>query len=505
MTNDGKRTFSLHVWGLALGYFAFYAPYSALIKATTSAPRPITASEFLSTASITIAAGMLSILTALGWWKYAGRRRFFGVSLPFPSRLTAVSGVATAVIIITTALAYSFSGVSILLALLLLRGGVLIISPIVDRVFRRRVRWFSWAALGLSFIGIGIGFSDVGSYEVTGPAALNLAAYLAGYAVRLPCMNAIAKSRDEAGTKRYMVEEQLVAALALIAFGVLFPAGDGPAMAVGLAVGLLYAGLCFFGTLIYLDSRENTFCIPLNRCSSLLSGVVASYALMAFLGHGAPSGSELAAASAVFLALLLLSPLHHVRRNAQRAGKWLSARGLRSMAESAGARSWLGHTRPAARVFLFVCGGNTFRSPLARALCSVEIARKLGVSEADLARAGIRVTSAGLNARAGAPMSVEAKRMLNRMGIRVPAHAASQLTPELIEQSDVVYCMTEAQRRAVIEMTPTAESKTERLDPERDIEEPSSDEARIKFGEQLHELIRRRIVGYGLWAVGSEQ
>ena len=47
--------------------------------------------------------------------------------------------------------------------------------------------------------------------------------------------------------------------------------------------------------LIYLDQRENTFCIPLNRCSSILSGVAASYVLVFFLKSAAPSAAQLAA------------------------------------------------------------------------------------------------------------------------------------------------------------------------------------------------------------------
>jgi hypothetical protein len=216
------------------------------------------------------------------------------------------------VIIVTTGLAYSFSGVSILLTLFLLRGGVLIISPIIDRVFERRVRWFSWVALTLTVIGVAIGFADVGSYRLTMLAGLNLVAYLAGYVVRLPCMNVLAKRRDESSTRRYFVEEQMVAAVTLIIVGAMFPIGDGRAITAGLVIGLLYAGLCFFGTMVYLDSRENTFCVPLNRCSSLLSGVAASYALVALLGSPAPSGNQLLAAGVIILALMFLSPLHHV-------------------------------------------------------------------------------------------------------------------------------------------------------------------------------------------------
>lgn len=493
-----KRRFSLHVWGLALGYFVFYAPYSAAIKAITSSSRPVSGYEFLSAASFATGLGMLSILTALGWWKYASRRRLFGVSVPFPGRWTALSGMSTAVIMVSTALAYSFSGVSILLALLLLRGGVLIISPIIDRLFKRRVRWFSWAALALTVIGLGIGFADVGNYNLTLLAGLNLAAYLIGYAVRLPCMNAIAKSRDEAGTRRYLVEEQMVAAVALIAVSALFPIGGGRALLGGVTIGSLYAGLCFFGTLIYLDSRENTFCVPLNRCSSLLSGVVASYALMVFPGHPAPSTYQLLAAGVVFLALVILSPLHHVRLNVQRIRDIVASPFTSLQATIDG---WVRRGRTSkqlqvrARVFLFVCGGNTFRSPIAQALCTDEIARKLGISEAELVRAGVRVVSAGLKARNGEPMKEGARQTLAQMGVIVPSHRARQLTPSLIDEADVVYCMTDAQRRDVVEMSPPAASKVECLDPERDLDEPSHADLNITFAEHVRQIIRCRVIG----------
>jgi hypothetical protein len=69
--------------------------------------------------------------------------------------------------------------------------------------------------------------------------------------------------------------------------------------------------LYVFGTLIYLDRRENTFCIPLNRASSLLSGVVAGFAMHSF-GFASTPASQLWAAAVIGLALALLSPFHHV-------------------------------------------------------------------------------------------------------------------------------------------------------------------------------------------------
>ena len=63
--------------------------------------------------------------------------------------VTLGSGLATAVIIGTTTLNYTSAGISILLALLLMRGGVLAIAPVVDALSGRRIRPQSWVALAL--------------------------------------------------------------------------------------------------------------------------------------------------------------------------------------------------------------------------------------------------------------------------------------------------------------------------------------------------------------------
>ena len=56
---------------------------------------------------------------------------------------------------------------------------------------------------------------------------------------------------------------------------------------------------------------ENTFCVPLNRGSSLLAGIVAVHGLAWSLDWPPPAPSQLLGAAIVLLALLLLSPFHH--------------------------------------------------------------------------------------------------------------------------------------------------------------------------------------------------
>jgi len=152
----------------------------------------------------------------MGWWKYGRTRRVFGMNLLFPRRQTLISGLSFATIIITTTLAYSFSGVSIVLALVLMRAGVLTMSPLIDRFFHRRVRWFSWIGLVLSLAALGISFSSIHGYQLSLAALLNLAGYLSGYALRIPCMTQIAKTGEKEVAYAYFVEEQAVAMPALV-------------------------------------------------------------------------------------------------------------------------------------------------------------------------------------------------------------------------------------------------------------------------------------------------
>ena len=61
---------------------------------------------------------------------------------------------------------------------------------------------------------------------------------------------------------------------------------------------------------------------------------------------------------------------------------------------------------------VFVCTGNTCRSPLAEALCKKRLADALGCAMADLPGRGFFVCSAGLAAMMGGPAAAEAVDVL---------------------------------------------------------------------------------------------
>lgn len=319
----------MNIWLAALGYFLAYAPYSALTKALSSGVAPgaeagVSGVALLPVSTLASLIGMMAFLWGTGWWKAAASRRVAGFPVPMPTRYTTLSGICTAVILLTTTLAYTFEGVSIVFVMLLMRGGVLIMAPLIDRLSGRKVRWFSWVALLLSLAALLVAFAERAGYAITFVCALDVGFYLLAYFVRLQFMSRLAKSSDVKGNRRFFVEEQLVASPAAMVF-LLGLAALGPddvstqlmlgfrgldlgaALGWGLAIGFLSQGTGIFGGLILLDGRENTFCVPVNRASSILAGVAAAYMLVFWLGSKPPGLTELVGAALVVAAVLVLS------------------------------------------------------------------------------------------------------------------------------------------------------------------------------------------------------
>lgn len=282
--------------------------------------------ELLPVTTMASLVGMFVFISAMRWWKFAGRKQIFGASVPLPNIWTFSSGLCTAGIIATTTLAYTFKGVSIVFMILLMKGGVLTIAPVVDFISRRKVRWFSWVALllSLSALFVAFGGGDKSSLALTTVAGFDVAIYLFGYFVRLRFMSRLAKSDDPNTTKRYFVEEQMTATPAVVLFlAVLAIVNHGPMMhdvrlgftaflhngrlLTAILIGILSQGTGIFGGLILLDRRENTFCVPVNRASSVLAGVCASLALYFTLAKEPPGIREFVGALLVIAAILTLS------------------------------------------------------------------------------------------------------------------------------------------------------------------------------------------------------
>jgi protein-tyrosine phosphatase len=83
---------------------------------------------------------------------------------------------------------------------------------------------------------------------------------------------------------------------------------------------------------------------------------------------------------------------------------------------------------------LFVCTGNTCRSPMAEAIARRELEAR--------GWRHVEVASAGMAAREGGAASREAVRVGRRHGLELEAHRARGLGPELLDWADLVLCMS---------------------------------------------------------------
>ncbi|MDM5190941.1 low molecular weight protein arginine phosphatase [Bacillus sp. DX4.1] len=99
---------------------------------------------------------------------------------------------------------------------------------------------------------------------------------------------------------------------------------------------------------------------------------------------------------------------------------------------------------------LFVCTGNTCRSPMAEALL-----RHYGEEQ-------FEVKSAGVFASAGSDASLHVKDALAKKGISI-THASQQVTEEILQWADTILTMTESHKQLLLQYHPNAGEKVHTL------------------------------------------
>ena len=330
------RRLSLEGWvGL---YLLLYLPNVMITRYVTTTPhgalgRPLTGLETLPASLIFNWLFTYLFIAVSGWHRDAHAVPVGRWRVPVPTRLTLLSGLGTALVLFTVPLSLTFQGVSIPFIQLIMRGDILIIAPIVDLLFGRRVRWWSWAALAMVALALAITLSDRGGLNLPPLALLTVVLYTAGYFIRLFVMNRLSKDGDPAAVRRYFVEEKVVAlplsVAALAAVSAFAPGSQAGELTFGFiavwrdpvivplfAIGFTLALIGVIAVIILLDPSENAYCVPLERAASLLAGVGAALLLAWLFGGKMPRPAELTGAAILIgaIALLSLAPRWSERR-----------------------------------------------------------------------------------------------------------------------------------------------------------------------------------------------
>lgn len=141
---------------------------------------------------------------------------------------------------------------------------------------------------------------------------------------------------------------------------------------------------------------------------------------------------------------------------------------------------------------LFVCTGNTCRSPMAELLMQKRIAERLECDISELEDRGFMVMSAGIAAMMGGRAANEAVEVLHAKGLDLSHHESQPLSDRLVRFADYIFTMTRGHREAILAQWPEAEPRIRLLCRDlRDVSDPigGTPEVYRRCAEQIDEQL----------------
>ena len=300
---------------LAIGYFFFYVITRITVKyftGTADAGYPgMKEIEYLVYSTIGGNLIALSVALALRWYRIKSNKIIAWGTLRFPQEVLYIipSGICTAVVIPTTTLMYLLP-ISVMVAMVIMRASVIIISRIVDAIQIRQgilkksvyaeenyAVVFALLAAAMNIFWVAPGDFD---FIHSTAAVIILGSYIVAYSIRIYIMNYYKNTRAK-GVKLdnngFFAIEQIAATTVMVTAGfILYNAADWfnssnealltftqsiaaphPVWGWGVVAGFAFGMVAFFSVFIFMfKGRTATFAGLVNRLTSLVAGTAAT-------------------------------------------------------------------------------------------------------------------------------------------------------------------------------------------------------------------------------------
>jgi hypothetical protein len=322
------------------GYFVFYVVTGVSVKYFTGTTAGPGMKEMAYLVYSTVGGTLVctAVAVALRWFRLESNHRV-GVgpwNVPVELLYIVPSGFCTAVVIPTTTLMYSLP-ISVMVAMVMMRGSVIVISRVVDAVqiqqgiLRRKVFWEENVAVGFALLAVGVHLFDAsasGGFEFfADPAAMTiLSSYIAAYSLRIYIMNYYKNTRPPGGksdNRPFFAIEQLASTTFLIlATLVVFGLPEGPRTSdftsaitspkegfVSATIsGMAFGGVAFFSVFIFMfKGRTATFAGLVNRLTSLIAGTASTLLFALTFGGKWPKQQDWISLVIIFVAVGFLT------------------------------------------------------------------------------------------------------------------------------------------------------------------------------------------------------
>ncbi|MDI6739359.1 MAG: hypothetical protein QME74_03235 [Candidatus Edwardsbacteria bacterium] len=349
-TKEGSTGRLLELCG---GYFFFYVLYTMATKYLTGPAKAgmpgVDQIELLIFS--TVGGSLICLLVVLfgRWARMESANMITWGKLRFPVEYLYIipSGICTAVVIPTTTLMYTLLR-SVMVAMLIMRGSIIIISRLIDAVqikqgiLHKKVFWEEEAAVAFAICAVCVQLffvKDAGGADLfhNATAMLVLGGYLTAYFIRIYIMNYYKNTRGKGcqqNNKAFFGVEQvsasatiLITLLAVLSITTVRPNliyamqlnywSHSPYVAGEVLTGTAYGIVAFFSVFIFMfKGRTATFAGLSNRLTSLIAGTVATLLFALFFKGRYPKMEDWMSLVFIFVAVAFMTRAE-IKRSAE--------------------------------------------------------------------------------------------------------------------------------------------------------------------------------------------